>query len=69
LTGGEPATTNNRMELLAAIEALKSLPAGSAVTLTTDSTKVLPKRLIEIGYRFEHPTLEPALRDTLGLWK
>jgi ribonuclease HI len=40
LTGGEQATTNNRMELLAAIEALKSLPAGSVVTLTTDSTYV-----------------------------
>ncbi|MCH1542044.1 MAG: ribonuclease HI [Alphaproteobacteria bacterium] len=40
LTGGAQATTNNRMELLAAIEALKSLPAGSAVTLTTDSIYV-----------------------------
>ncbi len=40
LTGGEVATTNNRMELLAAIEALKSLPDGSTVTLTTDSTYV-----------------------------
>ena len=40
LTGGEPATTNNRMELLAAIEALKSLPDGSTVTLTTDSIYV-----------------------------
>ena len=40
LTGGETATTNNRMEMLAAIEALKSLPEGSAITLTTDSTYV-----------------------------
>ena len=40
LTGGELATTNNRMELLAAIEALKSLPDCSTVTLTTDSTYV-----------------------------
>ena len=38
LTGGAADTTNNRMELQAAIEALKSLPTGSAVTLTTDST-------------------------------
>ena len=36
LTGGAAETTNNRMELLAAIEALKSLPDGSAVRLTTD---------------------------------
>ena len=40
LTGGAAETTNNRMELLAAIEALKSLPDGSAVRLTTDSVYV-----------------------------
>lgn len=40
LSGGEPATTNNRMELTAAIEALKALPDNSTVTLTTDSTYV-----------------------------
>ena len=40
LTGGAADTTNNSMELQAAIEALKSLPTGSAVTLTTDSTYV-----------------------------
>jgi NAD dependent epimerase/dehydratase family enzyme len=39
------------------------------VTLTTDSTKVVPARLQETGYRFEHPSLEPALRDTLGIWR
>lgn len=37
---GEANTTNNRMELSAAIEALKSLPDGSLVTLTTDSVYV-----------------------------
>jgi ribonuclease HI len=40
LSGGAADTTNNRMELQAAIEALKSLPTGSPVTLTTDSTYV-----------------------------
>jgi len=40
LTGGETATTNNRMELLAAIEALKSLPDGSVAKVTTDSVYV-----------------------------
>lgn len=40
LHGGEADTTNNRMELSAAIEALKSLPDNSSVTLTTDSTYV-----------------------------
>ena len=37
LSGGEPSTTNNRMELLAAICALEQLKYPCAVTLTTDS--------------------------------
>ncbi|MBM4291519.1 MAG: ribonuclease HI [Deltaproteobacteria bacterium] len=40
LCGGEPQTTNNRMELLAAIEALEALKFRCAVTLYTDSTYV-----------------------------
>jgi len=37
LTGGEPATTNNRMELQAAISALKALKECCEVSLFTDS--------------------------------
>ncbi len=37
LTGGEPDTTNNRMELTAAVEALKSLKQSCRVELRTDS--------------------------------
>ena len=37
LSGGEPETTNNRMELTAAIEALEALTKPCAVTLFTDS--------------------------------
>jgi ribonuclease HI len=40
LWGGELATTNNRMELTAAIEALKALLKPSRVALYTDSTYV-----------------------------
>jgi ribonuclease HI len=40
MKGGEPATTNNRMELMAAIMALESAPKGSKVTLHTDSQYV-----------------------------
>ena len=40
LFGGEPQTTNNRMELMAAISALESLTRRSEVILTTDSTYV-----------------------------
>jgi len=40
LHGGEPATTNNRMELTAVIRALEALPQGSRVRLYTDSQYV-----------------------------
>jgi ribonuclease HI len=37
VTGGEAHTTNNRMELTAALEALKALDEPARVTLHTDS--------------------------------
>ncbi len=40
LWGGEAATTNNRMELLAAIEGLSALTRPCRVALTTDSQYV-----------------------------
>ena len=40
LQGAEPATTNNRMELMAAIEGLAALTEPSHVVLTTDSQYV-----------------------------
>lgn len=40
LSGGAASTTNNRMELMAAIEALNALKAPSQVRLHTDSTYV-----------------------------
>jgi len=40
LFGGEPDTTNNRMELTAAIKALQALKHPCAVTLYTDSQYV-----------------------------
>jgi ribonuclease HI len=40
LSGGESMTTNNRMELMAAIMALESLKRGVTVRLYTDSTYV-----------------------------
>lgn len=39
--GGEPDTTNNRMELQAAIEALNALKNGERVVLYTDSKYVM----------------------------
>jgi ribonuclease HI len=40
ISGGEKETTNNRMELTAAIEALKALKGQTEVDLYTDSTYV-----------------------------
>ena len=40
LQGAEPDTTNNRMELTAAIKGLQALKQSSDVRLTTDSTYV-----------------------------
>lgn len=40
LSGGEAETTNNRMELLAAITALETLAKPSALTIITDSAYV-----------------------------
>jgi ribonuclease HI len=38
--GGEADTTNNRMEILAVIMALKTINTGSGITIFTDSTYV-----------------------------
>jgi len=40
LMGGEALTTNNRMELMAAITALEALSRPSAITVVTDSAYV-----------------------------
>ena len=48
LSGGEPMTTNNRMELLAAIEGLSALKQPCRVTLTSDEglgVRLAEKRL------------------------
>jgi ribonuclease HI len=41
LFGGEMETTNNRMELMAAIQGLEALSRGCPVLLTTDSQYVM----------------------------
>ncbi len=37
ISGGDPRTTNNRMELMAAIQGLAALPPGSPVAIHSDS--------------------------------
>jgi ribonuclease HI len=39
--GGDPATTNNRMELTGAIEGLRMIPTGTRVVLRSDSQYVV----------------------------
>jgi ribonuclease HI len=41
ISGGEPLTTNNRMEMTAVIEALNALVEPCAVTIHTDSRYVM----------------------------
>lgn len=41
LSGGEPQTTNNRMEIMAVIKGLEALPAGTQVTVHSDSEYVV----------------------------
>ena len=41
LSGGEPETTNNRMELMAAISGLEALKEPCAVTLYSDSKYIV----------------------------
>ena len=57
-SGAAVATTNNRMEITAAIEALRRLPSGSQVTIRTDSQ-----------YLVKTMTLGWKRRENLDLWK
>ncbi len=41
ISGGEPSTTNNRMELTAVIKALKFIPSQSTLAIYTDSQYVI----------------------------
>lgn len=74
LSGGEPMTTNNRMELTAAIEALRALKEPCEVTLTSDSkylvdaiTKGWAESWRARGWRrADHsPALNPELWEAL----
>lgn len=74
LSGGEPLTTNNRMELTAAIEALAALKEPCRVTLTSDSkylvdaiTQGWARSWKEKGWRKadRSPALNPDLWEKL----
>ncbi len=74
LSGGEPHTTNNRMELMGVITALEALKYPCAVTITTDSkyvvdgiTKGWAKSWKSRGWKKSDgkPALNPDLWDRL----
>lgn len=71
LFGGEPATTNNRMELMAVIEALTALKRASRIVLHIDSTYVM-KGITEwiLGWKargWKTAAKEPV--KNVDLWK
>mgnify|MGYP000737115381 CR=1 FL=1 len=71
LWGGEPATTNNRMELWAAIEALRALKRPCEVDLYTDSTYVR-KGITEWMHSWKSKGWKTAARKPVknsDLWK
>jgi len=71
--GGNPATTNNRMELTAAIEGLRIIPNGTRVVLRTDSQYVVKtmtlgwkrKQNVDLWEKLDH---EAAQRDVRFEW-
>jgi ribonuclease HI len=71
LSGGEAATTNNRMELTAAIEALEALRLPCAVDLYTDSNYVRDgiSRWIEGWKRNGWRTAEKKPVKNAELWQ
>ena len=58
LAGANPSTTNNRMEITAAIEALRGLPSGAEIKLHSDSQ-----------YLVKTMTLGWKRRENLDLWR
>jgi len=72
LTGAEPNTTNNRMELTAVIEALRALKTPCTVELYTDSNYLV--RAVEEGWleRWQQKGWRTASRKPLenqDLWR
>jgi len=49
LSGSDPATTNNRMEITAAIEALRAVPRTASVILRSDSEYLI--KTITLGWK------------------
>ncbi len=71
LWGGEPHTTNNRMELMAAIQGLEALKRGCEVRLLTDS-QYLKKGITEWLAKWKTNNWKTAAKSPVknaDLWK
>lgn len=71
LLGGAPDTTNNRMEMMAAIAALEALKRPCKVRLTTDST-YLQKGITEWIHKWKRNGWRTAARKpvkNVDLWQ
>lgn len=72
ISGAEPATTNNRMELSAVIEALSALKEPCKVSLYTDSAYVanaFNRGWLESWQRHDWKTASKAPVENQDLWK
>jgi len=58
LSGGDPSTTNNRMEITAVIEALRAVAPGAEVTVRSDSQYVV--KTMTLGWK---------RRENVDLWQ
>ena len=72
MSGGEPNTTNNRMELTAAIKAMEALKEPCEVTLTSDSkylTDAINKKWLENWKKKGWRKSDGDALPNLDLWK
>jgi len=75
LTAPQPVTNADFMATAARVmhrlpvfpipRAALTIPLGEMAETVLDSQRVIPQRLLEEGFTFRYPTLEPALRDLL----
>lgn len=72
LSGGDPATTNNRMEMQAVIEALKHVPEQSTIKIYSDSAYVIncfQQKWIDNWERNGWMTSQKKPVENQDLWK
>src|SRR5260370_18079981 len=60
LSGGDPSTTNNRMEITGVIEALRAVAPGVEVTVRSDSQYVVKTMTLGWKRRGDGPPWDPV---------